>query len=72
MTMPTHINVTKAITYDVATCIEQLKEDGIENPTYEEVLEHIEGLCEDDFSCGWGHTADLKELIFTDENGDII
>jgi hypothetical protein len=24
----------------------------------------------DDFSCGWGHKADMNDLIFQDENGE--
>lgn len=70
MTMPKYIKVTKEILYDVEICVSELKENGIAEPTFEEVIERIETLCEDDFSCGWGHVADLNELVFTDEGGN--
>ncbi len=37
--------------------------------TLEEVIEWVEEYAKDDFACGWGHTADLVGVIFTDDNG---
>ena len=71
-TLPIRINVMKVVTYDVEGLVNEIrieKNDENYNPDLGEVLEHIEGLAKDDFSCGWGHEADLGELIFQDENG---
>lgn len=68
--MPERINVSKVVTYDVGTVLSQLKEDGIEEPTFDDVLERIEQYTLDDFSCGHGHLVPNHELIYTDVNGN--
>lgn len=73
--MPERIIVSKTITYTVANIIQQIRDDnrdihGEMNVTIDDVLEVIEGYALDDFSCGWGHKTVLKELLFTDENGN--
>ena len=66
---PERINVMKVITYDVESVRQQIVADN-EEVTLEEVIERIHDYAADDFSCGWGHKDDLKDLIFQDENGE--
>lgn len=66
-----YISVSKTIRYDVQDVMNALTELGInENPTIDDAIEMIEKWCRDDFSCGYGHEADLTELVFTDDNGN--
>lgn len=65
-TMPKRVTVTKSITYDVERIIADLKEQGMENPTYDDAIEMIEEFVKDDFSCGWGHEANVRDLTFID------
>jgi len=37
--------------------------------TLEEVLDRISENAKYDLACSWGHTDDLSEVIFTDDNG---
>lgn len=67
--LPERINVMKLITYDVESICEQISEDSGE-VTLEEVIQRIHLYAKDDFSCGYGHEANLRDLIFTDENGE--
>lgn len=67
---PKRITVSKVISYDVADIVAMLRADNGSEPTIEDVIEQIEEWVQDDFSCGWGHKASVKELIFTDENGE--
>lgn len=69
-TMPQRINVTKVISYDVPKLIADLIEQGMDDPTFDDVIGMIEEFVKDDFSCGWGHQASVDDLIFTDENGE--
>lgn len=69
---PETINVTKVISYDVNDIIGMLRADLGREPTMEDVVSQVEEWAKDDFSCGWGHEARIKELIFTDENGEEI
>lgn len=69
-TMPQRINVTKVISYDVPKLIADLIEQGMDDPTFDDVIGMIEEFVKDDFSCGWGHQANVDDLIFTDENGE--
>lgn len=66
---PERINVMKVITYDVESIRQQIVGDNGE-VTLEEVIERIYSYVKDDFSCGWGHEADIKDLILQDENGE--
>lgn len=66
-----YINVAKHVTYDVVRIVEHLIEEGIVVDE-ESVMERVEGYVKDDFSCGWGHEAHLKDLVFTDEHGEEI
>jgi hypothetical protein len=59
----------KLVTYDVESICEQSSEDAGE-VTLEEVIQRIHLYAKDDFSCGYGHEANLRDLIFTDENGE--
>ena len=66
---PERINVMKVITYDIEGIRQQIVADN-EEVTLEEVMDRIYMYAKEDFSCGWGHEADIKNLIFTDENGE--
>lgn len=66
---PERINVMKVIAYDVEGIRQQIVADNGE-VTLEEVMDRIYLYAKDDFSCGWGHEANIKDLIFTDENGE--
>lgn len=71
--MPERINVMKVVTYDVETIIDNIITDGIPvdyEITIDDVMKRVEQYAEDDFACGWGHVANVKELIFQDENGN--
>ena len=69
---PDRIIAQKTITYDVQICKEQIKEDNPdkEEITMDDVIEHIQNLILDDFSCGWGHEADLRDILIYDPDGD--
>lgn len=71
-TLPQRINVMKLVTYDVAHIVERLKEENGKDyePDIGEVFALVEEFAKDDFSCGWGHEADVNELIYQDENGE--
>ena len=68
------INVMRVITYDVAKIeqmiLEENPEKNLDDITIEDCLERIEGWVSSDFSCGYGHEADVRDLIFQDENGE--
>lgn len=66
---PERINVMKVITYDVEGIRQQIVAENVE-VTLEEVMDRIYLYAKDDFSCGWGHEASIRDLIFTDENGE--
>ena len=75
--MPELINVLKIVSYDIEALIETMKENMQEEnpgyePTYDEVIEIVERMAEDEFGCGHGHKARLKDLIFHDELGNDI
>lgn len=67
---PEYINVTKTISYNVNDIINMLRADLKKEPDIDDVITQVEEWALDDFSCGWGHQARIKELIFTDENGE--
>ena len=70
--MPERINVMKVITYDVDRVMETIH-NGTDKPfddiTLDDVMEYVEGLARDDFSCGWGHEPQ-GDLIFQTEDGE--
>jgi len=73
---PTRINVIKTITYETEHIYNQILQDNRESSDGEldidlnDIIEMIHHYAEDDFSCGWGHKADMNDLIFQDENGE--
>ena len=67
--LPERINVMKLVTYDVESVRQQIVGDD-ENVTLDEIIERIHLYAKDDFSCGYGHEVNLRDLIFTDENGE--
>lgn len=68
--LPKYVNVTKVVTYTVASVMQDMMEENGVQPTFDEIMTRITSYAEDDFSCGWGHKADVDELIYTDENGE--
>jgi hypothetical protein len=38
--------------------------------TLQDIIDRIYSYALDEMSCGWGHKADLRDLIFQDENGE--
>lgn len=76
--LPERINVMKVVSYDVQKILADIKEMGGQgmtgNPNREpdlsDVMEFIETWVQDDFSCGFGHDSDLRDLIYQDENGE--
>lgn len=69
--LPERINVMKVVTYDVAKISDDIFEQTGERPrSVAEVADWIENWVKEDFSCGHGHEADIRELIFQDENGE--
>lgn len=72
---PQRINVMKVVSYDVETIFEQIKEDNRAigedlEIDLDDIIEKIHTYALDEMSCGWGHQADLRDLIFQDENGE--
>lgn len=67
--MPERINVMKVITYDVSKVIQDMKDAGFDNPTVDDVVNHVTEYAKDDMGCVWGHDAVTGDLIFQDENG---
>ena len=69
--MPTYINVTKVMTYDCRQIVSDLVAQGMKDPTFDDVMGMIEEFAKDDFSCGFGHEANIRDLIFTNaDTGD--
>lgn len=72
---PERINVIKTITYDTENIFNQIKEDNRSTGNdidieLDDIIEMIHNYANDDFSCGFGHKTDMRELIFMDENGE--
>jgi hypothetical protein len=72
---PTRINVIKTITYETEHIYNQILEDNRSTGNdievgLDDIIEMIHHYANDDFSCGWGHKADMNDLIFMDENGE--
>jgi len=65
---PTRINVMKVVTYDYQQIASDLEAQGMKDPTFDDVLGMIEEFAKDDFSCGYGHEASLRGLIFTNSD----
>lgn len=72
---PRRVNVTKVISYDTEIIYERILEDnrakdGDLEIEFDDIIEMITNYAKDDFSCGWGHEADISDLIIQDENGE--
>lgn len=63
------ITVTKSLSYDVSYIVTLLRADLKREPDLDDVITMIEEWAIDDFSCGWGHQVKIRDLVFTDENG---
>lgn len=60
-TIPTHVRVTRTITYDLRELSDSMKElQGIEEPKYDELLDMIHEFVVEDFGC------EANLLSFTD------
>lgn len=63
--LPTWVTVTKSITYDIASML-----DVIAPTTLEALTEMISEWVKEDWSCSCGQEANLRHLIFTDQDGN--
>lgn len=72
--LPQRINVMRLVSYDVQQITNDLIEAGQEDGTVvlSDIVDYIEDLVAEDFGCGYGHTANTKDLIWQDENGEDI
>ena len=65
----THINVMRVFTYDVEEIVRTIHQDNRGDAdievTYDDVMEYVEMLVEDDF-----RSNGTKDLLYTDQNGD--
>ena len=73
MSLPERINVIKVVSYDVEKVILDIL-DNTEMSRNDidmmDIYNHIEQWVENDFSCGHGHTADIGDLIWQDQDGN--
>lgn len=72
--LPTHINATQVVTYTVNDIVQQILEerngaDETLEVTLDDVLERVYKYAESDFACEWGHTSELTNVVFTDNEG---
>jgi hypothetical protein len=65
----THINVMRVFTYDVEEIVRTIHQDNRGDAdievTYDDVMEYVEMLVEDDF-----RSNGTKDLLYTDQHGD--
>jgi hypothetical protein len=59
----------KVVTYDVGSMLIDLQDLGHKEVSLETVVAKVEDYAREDFSCGWGHTANISDLIWTNEDG---
>jgi hypothetical protein len=67
-TLPERINVIRAITYDVAKVVEDLKEMEVEPIDIDTVINYITEWVEEDMRA----PLSRHDLVYQDENGDIL
>jgi hypothetical protein len=67
---PERIIAQQTIAYDVEMVRDILREISGEEPTLDDVIERIHEYVKDDFSCGWGHEAKLKDILIFDPDGE--
>ena len=77
---PDRIIAQKSITYDVLRIREELQQlndskatllgEEPEQISFEEVLDLIYEYVKDDFSCGWGHEANMRDIMVFDPDGE--
>ena len=70
--LPEHVNVIKVVSYNVQQIVNNLIEAGQEDGTVtlDDVMDYVEELAREDFSCGWGHEHQ-GDLIFQIEGEDL-
>jgi hypothetical protein len=70
--LPERINVMRVISYDVQQIVNELIEAGQADGTITlaDVTEYISDAVAEDFSCGYGHIANTRDLIWQDQNGE--
>jgi len=65
----THINVMRVFTYDVEEIVRTIHQDNRGDAdievTYDDVMEYVEMLVEDDF-----RSNGTKDLLYTNQHGD--
>ena len=67
---PSRIIAQHRIAYDVEIVRDSLRETMDTEPTLEDVIDRIYEYVKDDFSCGWGHEAPMKEIVVFDPEGE--
>lgn len=65
-----YILATRSIKYNLGDIYETLVEMGIHSVTEDDVIEMIKDYAIEDLSCGWGHTIDVSNITFTNEEGE--
>jgi len=70
--LPEHVNVIKVVSYNVQQIVNDLIEAGQKDGTVtiDNVMDYVEELAREDFSCGWGHEHQ-GDLIFQIEGEDL-
>jgi hypothetical protein len=67
-TLPERINVIRAITYDVAKVVEDLKEMEVEPIDIDTVINYITEWVEEDMRA----PLSRHDIVYQDENGDTL
>lgn len=67
---PDYITAIKSVRYDIESIRDSIRDYNNEDPTFDDVLQMIYEYAKDDFSCGWGHEARIKDLVFIDSDGE--
>lgn len=67
---PDRIIAQHTLTYTVNDVRDTLRSSMDREPTLDEVIEQIYEYVKDDFSCGYGHDAPMREIIVFDPDGD--
>lgn len=70
-----YITATKTVTYSVEGLIDMIRlqlGDDKYVPTKEEIIDCMKSVCEDEFSCGSGHTVDTRDIFLIDDHGNYL
>jgi len=71
--LPKVINVMRIISYSVEDALNILQEFGdYPEPTIDDVINVVATWASEDFGCDWNHPMNPENLIFADENDNIL